>query len=254
MASVAPKKLSKAKRAEEKSESDSGGPDVGSDVLKAIKNLWSVVQQQKLPGQVGSDGEPVPGHGLPILPDFFSSNPSSSTSSKDSKDPKDSSYAKNVGPPPQPDIASVLSSAIQSALQPSTKETDSLIQSAGNLSGFESMMAPQDAAAYKATQPDVRAGLEGAIKGANTTAEGSPQLQVMQNLLGQMQNRALYYGLPLSQVYGNVTNPFLHALINSPTLQGLSASNQAGSTQIGPNTYSTPAKQPAQGYPASLPQ
>ena len=162
-------------------------------------------------------------------------------------------------PSTQADLTTMLTQLIGKSIAPAGAETQSAInQGNASMSGFESMMAPQAAAAFKSTEPGVQQGLQGLISGATQSAEGTPQLTMMQNLLGQMQNRALYYGLPLSQVYGNVTNPFLNTLVNSPTLQGLSASKTPGATQIGPNTYAGGAsgggkQTTAGGYPSSLP-
>ena len=172
--------------------------------------------------------------------------------------PVDPTKTKTAAPAapaaPQPDVTTILSQAIMQALAPYSAETSALMgQYSSDMAPFTGMMAPQLAAAYNQTDPSVQSSLQGAVSGANTTAQGAPAMQVMQNLLGQMQNRALYNALPLSQVYGNQTNPLLKALINSPVLQGLSSTNSPGSTQIGPNTYSAKPTQPASGYPTSLP-
>jgi hypothetical protein len=178
------------------------------------------------------------------------------------KTTKTKSKAKAAAPAPaQPNLIQILSQAIAQTLAPQAAQLQSL---AGNYSAdmapFISEMGavPGSAgknlqAAYQWTDPGIQSALGTDISANTTAAQGTPALTVMQNLLGQMQNRALYYGLPLSQVYGNVTNPALKALINSPTLQGLSSTDTSGSTQIGPDTYSSKPKKQAQGYGSGLP-
>lgn len=157
--------------------------------------------------------------------------------------------------PTTPDFEQQLGSDITQQLAPNTAQANSM------LSGYN-----QDMKAFSGNQPasiqklmtsgNIGGLLSNEVSADTSMSQNAPEMSQIQALLGQMQNRALYNSLPLTDVYGNSNNTGIQALMNSNVLGGLADVEglQNGGTvtakPIAPTTATAASGYPTTGLPS----